>query len=148
MTRRADRGTEETTVPLRVATWNMNHWQQPMLPVNTRRAAWDYLASAGIDVVLAQEAAPTKAAGGAGLVHDGSGWSLAPREGIRPFASDDPDDDSASVSTTYLPAGDLRLELDGTPGPLDEGERTVGEGCFNVFRAHFGIATDERNQRA
>jgi hypothetical protein len=24
---RADRGTEETTVPLRLATWNMNHWR-------------------------------------------------------------------------------------------------------------------------
>jgi endonuclease/exonuclease/phosphatase family metal-dependent hydrolase len=62
---RADRGTEETTVPLRLATWNMNHWQQPMLPVNTRRAAWEYLATSGIDVVLAQEASPTKASGGA-----------------------------------------------------------------------------------
>ena len=37
----------------------------------------------------------------------------------------DPDDNAASVSTTYLPAGDLRLELDGTPGPLDEGESLV-----------------------
>jgi len=37
----------------------------------------------------------------------------------------DPGDDSASVSTTYLPAGDLRLTLDGPPGPLDEGESIV-----------------------
>ena len=37
----------------------------------------------------------------------------------------DPDDDSASVTTTYLPAGDLRLSLDGTEGPLDEGESLV-----------------------
>src|SRR5262245_46006358 len=61
MTRRADRGTRETIVPLRVATWNMNHWQQPMLPTNTRRSAWEYLAASGIDVVLAQEAAPPRA---------------------------------------------------------------------------------------
>jgi exonuclease III len=65
MATRAVRGTEETTVPLRLATWNMNHWQQPMLPVNSRHAAWDYLATSGLDVVLAQEAAPTKASGGA-----------------------------------------------------------------------------------
>ncbi len=37
----------------------------------------------------------------------------------------DPADNSASVSTSYLPAGDLRLALDGTPGPLDEGEAIV-----------------------
>jgi endonuclease/exonuclease/phosphatase family metal-dependent hydrolase len=65
MDNRADRGTEETTVPLRLATWNMNHWQQPMLPVNTRRAAWEYLATSGIDVVLAQEASPSTGSGAA-----------------------------------------------------------------------------------
>jgi endonuclease/exonuclease/phosphatase family metal-dependent hydrolase len=65
LAKRAVRGTEETTVPLRLATWNMNHWQQPMLPTNTRRAAWEYLATSGIDVVLAQEASPTEASGGA-----------------------------------------------------------------------------------
>jgi exonuclease III len=59
MAERADRSTERSNTPLRVATWNMNHWQQPMLPVNTRRAAWEYLTNAGVDVVLAQEAAPT-----------------------------------------------------------------------------------------
>lgn len=37
----------------------------------------------------------------------------------------DPADNSASVTTTYLPAGDLRLALDGTPGPLDEGDSLV-----------------------
>ena len=45
--------------PLRLATWNLNHWRQPMLPVDTRRAAWEYLATAmGVQVALVQEAVP------------------------------------------------------------------------------------------
>jgi len=45
--------------PLRLATWNLNHWRQPLLPTDTRRAAWDYLAaSIGAGVALVQEAVP------------------------------------------------------------------------------------------
>ena len=29
------------TTSLRVATWNLNHWRQPLLPVDTRRSAWE-----------------------------------------------------------------------------------------------------------
>ena len=29
----------EPPVPLRLVTWNLNHWRQPLLPVDTRRAA-------------------------------------------------------------------------------------------------------------
>jgi hypothetical protein len=47
------------TVPLRLATWNLNHWRQPLLPVDTRRAAWDYLAGPmGAQLALVQEAVP------------------------------------------------------------------------------------------
>lgn len=45
--------------PLRVATWNLNHWRQPLLPVDTRRGAWAHLAAGiGAQVALVQEAVP------------------------------------------------------------------------------------------
>ena len=49
----------EIPTALRLVTWNLNHWRQPMLPVDTRRAAWEYL-SCGISagVALVQEAVP------------------------------------------------------------------------------------------
>ena len=34
----------EPPVSLRLVTWNLNHWRQPLLPVDTRRAAWAHLA--------------------------------------------------------------------------------------------------------
>jgi endonuclease/exonuclease/phosphatase family metal-dependent hydrolase len=44
---------------LRVVTWNMNHWRQSRVPLDTHRAAWKHLADRlGADVVLAQEAVP------------------------------------------------------------------------------------------
>ena len=49
----------EPPVPLRLVTWNLNHWRQPLLPVDTRRAAWAHLADAiGAQVALVQEAVP------------------------------------------------------------------------------------------
>jgi endonuclease/exonuclease/phosphatase family metal-dependent hydrolase len=46
-------------LPLRLATWNLNHWRQPLLPSDTRRAAWAYLADTiGAHVALVQEAVP------------------------------------------------------------------------------------------
>ena len=48
-----------TARPLRVVTWNMNHWRQSRVPLDTHRAAWRHLAEdIGADVVLAQEAVP------------------------------------------------------------------------------------------
>jgi endonuclease/exonuclease/phosphatase family metal-dependent hydrolase len=48
-----------TSTPLRVVTWNLNHWRQPLLPSDTRREAWRYLAETlGADVALVQEAVP------------------------------------------------------------------------------------------
>jgi len=44
---------------LRLATWNLNHWRQPLLPTDTRRGAWDHLSSViGAQVALVQEAVP------------------------------------------------------------------------------------------
>ena len=44
---------------LRLATWNLNHWRQPLLPSDTRRAAWEHLARGiGVQVALVQEAVP------------------------------------------------------------------------------------------
>ena len=49
----------EPPVPLRLVTWNLNHWRQPLLPVDTRRAAWTHLADTiGAQVSLLQEAVP------------------------------------------------------------------------------------------
>ena len=49
----------EPVAHLRLATWNLNHWRQPLLPTDSRKAAWDYLASEiGADVALVQEAVP------------------------------------------------------------------------------------------
>ena len=46
-------------IPLRVATWNLNHWRQPLLPTDTRRGAWAHLAEGiGAQVALVQEAVP------------------------------------------------------------------------------------------
>jgi endonuclease/exonuclease/phosphatase family metal-dependent hydrolase len=46
-------------VPLRLVTWNLNHWRQPLLPIDTRRAAWAYLdGTIGAQVALVQEAVP------------------------------------------------------------------------------------------
>lgn len=43
----------------RVATWNMNHWQQPVRPVDTRAAGWEWLRTeSGADVALLQETVP------------------------------------------------------------------------------------------
>jgi endonuclease/exonuclease/phosphatase family metal-dependent hydrolase len=50
---------ETSGKPLRVATWNLNHWRQPLLPVDTRRGAWAHLADGiGAQVALVQEAVP------------------------------------------------------------------------------------------
>lgn len=47
------------SIPLRLATWNLNHWRQPLLPSDTRHAAWEYLSTAlGAQVALVQEAVP------------------------------------------------------------------------------------------
>jgi hypothetical protein len=60
----ADRrpGTSEPIRPgvqLRLATWNLNYWRQPLLPTDTRRATWQYLAGPmGAQVALVQEAVP------------------------------------------------------------------------------------------
>lgn len=49
----------ETRTALRLVTWNLNHWRQPMLPTDTRRAAWEYLSHGiGAGVALVQEAVP------------------------------------------------------------------------------------------
>lgn len=57
-----DTAEESATVeptPLRVAVWNLNHWQQPLLPTDTRAAAWAHLTdSLGAHVALVQEAVP------------------------------------------------------------------------------------------
>jgi hypothetical protein len=45
-------------VPFRIVTWNLNHWQQPVLPSDTRAEAWEHLRSLGASAVLAQEAVP------------------------------------------------------------------------------------------
>ena len=46
-------------MPLRVATWNLNHWRQRLLPLDTRRGAWEHLAGPmGVQVALVQEAVP------------------------------------------------------------------------------------------
>lgn len=46
-------------VSLRLATWNLNHWRQPLLPLDTRGAAWEYLSRGiGAQVALVQEAVP------------------------------------------------------------------------------------------
>lgn len=58
MDQRADRGSSNTT-ELRLVTWNLNHWRQPLMPIDTRRAAWDHLtAGLGAAVGLVQEAVP------------------------------------------------------------------------------------------
>jgi endonuclease/exonuclease/phosphatase family metal-dependent hydrolase len=50
---------EASITPLRVSTWNLNHWQQPLLPTDTRRGAWAYLAERmNVQVALVQEAVP------------------------------------------------------------------------------------------
>ena len=55
----AEEATVEARVRLRVATWNLNHWRQPLLPTDTRRGAWAYLAEGiGAHVALVQEAVP------------------------------------------------------------------------------------------
>lgn len=47
------------TTSLRVVSWNLNHWRQPLLPIDTRRGAWDDLATrTRAQVVLVQEAVP------------------------------------------------------------------------------------------
>jgi endonuclease/exonuclease/phosphatase family metal-dependent hydrolase len=49
----------EMRTALRLVTWNLNHWRQPLLPTDTRRAAWDYLSHRiGAGVALVQEAVP------------------------------------------------------------------------------------------
>jgi len=50
---------DATGKALRLVTWNLNHWRQPLLPADTRRAAWDYAAhTLGAQVALVQEAVP------------------------------------------------------------------------------------------
>ena len=47
------------TTNFRLVTWNLNHWRQPLLPTDTRRAAWEYLSRGiGAQVALVQEAVP------------------------------------------------------------------------------------------
>ena len=49
----------DKAVPLRLVTWNLNHWRQPLLPIDSRRAAWAYLdGTIGAQVALVQEAVP------------------------------------------------------------------------------------------
>ncbi len=52
-------GDEAPRGAVRIATWNLNHWRQPLLPFDSRRGAWDYLGvSMGAAVALVQEAVP------------------------------------------------------------------------------------------
>jgi hypothetical protein len=54
----ADGDAVAANAPLRVVSWNLNHWQQPMLPSDTRRDAWQHLRALGAGVVLGQEVVP------------------------------------------------------------------------------------------
>jgi endonuclease/exonuclease/phosphatase family metal-dependent hydrolase len=48
-----------TPMPFRVATWNLNHWQQPLVPTDTRAGAWAHLTEGiGAQIALVQEAVP------------------------------------------------------------------------------------------
>ncbi len=50
---------DQPVTPLRLVTWNLNHWRQTLLPTDTRRAAWEYLTTGiGAQVALVQEAVP------------------------------------------------------------------------------------------
>jgi endonuclease/exonuclease/phosphatase family metal-dependent hydrolase len=51
--------TGETRTGFRLVSWNLNHWRQPLLPTDTRRAAWSHLTGEiGAQVALVQEAVP------------------------------------------------------------------------------------------
>src|SRR3954451_11041045 len=53
------RSSDQGAVPVRVAVWNMNYWQQPVRPIDTRAAGWERLASElKADVALLQETVP------------------------------------------------------------------------------------------
>jgi len=45
-------------VPFRLVSWNLNHWRQPTLPIDTRRDAWAYLQTIEARAALVQEAVP------------------------------------------------------------------------------------------
>jgi hypothetical protein len=51
---------------LRVMTWNLDHWKQPL---SQRSAAWDFLREASIDYALVQEAVPPEDLGPDRSVH-------------------------------------------------------------------------------
>jgi endonuclease/exonuclease/phosphatase family metal-dependent hydrolase len=54
-----DRSTDP--IPLRVVSWNMNHWRQPSRPIDTRAAGWAYLLhELRADVALLQETVPPR----------------------------------------------------------------------------------------
>ena len=66
----ADRKLAVGTIRLRLATWNLNHWRQPLLPTDSRRSAWEYLSRAmGAQVALVQEAVPPLEIGRARAVY-------------------------------------------------------------------------------
>ena len=51
-----DRTDSPSATPFRIATWNMNHWQQPP---ERRASGWDWLGErSGVDVALLQETVP------------------------------------------------------------------------------------------
>lgn len=56
--------------PLRVVTWNLNHWRQAVLPADTRAAAWAAIRERlGADVALLQEAVPPAGMDAASVVY-------------------------------------------------------------------------------
>ena len=44
--------------PFRLVTWNLNHWRQPLVPVDTRADAWTRIDALGASAALVQEAVP------------------------------------------------------------------------------------------
>jgi hypothetical protein len=117
-------------VPLRLATWNLNHWRQPLLPVDTRRAAWDYLGrTIGAQVALVQEAVPPldlSAWGGESDVYPG-GFALE-RDHLLWVRAVELDGPRAVWSFDRNPLDDLRLNRHGrwSYGPWGpDGSRAV-----------------------
>ena len=61
---------DKTVTPLRMVSWNLNHWRQALLPTDTRRAAWEYIrGSIGAQVALVQEAVPPPEYSGVAAVY-------------------------------------------------------------------------------
>ena len=111
-----------STIPLQIATWNMNHWQRT---IDQQAKGWDHLEhTLGVDVALLQETVPPPPPSTGNVMLSGD-WRL-PAMGLRGRLHDGSRVEIDGSRTVRTPGSNFRFNLTTTnPGSVVVARLTV-----------------------